>query len=243
MRNICSCLRVGNEFVHEFSVKLFVDQASTRTLKLVAHAAGSPNVDIDIFIVSFDGFANGFAQIETTLAARHGVLHHVHSKRNDWTRPLKFVSRWLSTHQRQRHCEAMVNIHFVHNGQVKILLNHRVGDVGGQFRMAFDHRHRARSPAFIGWLKLRGCANGKSWNHVQAEGGGMIVVDQEDHIGLVVLHPLFAIFIAFKERLPVRFLRFAQVKRGTNGWHVRGKNRSCNFGHDQCAFLPAEPWG
>ena len=61
VRNICSRLRVGDELVQECTVKLFVNKTRTRTLKLVTHATRSPNVDIDIFIVSFDGFANGFA--------------------------------------------------------------------------------------------------------------------------------------------------------------------------------------
>jgi hypothetical protein len=41
---------------------------------------------------------------------------------------------------------------------------------------------------------------------LQAEAGGMVVVDQEDHVGRVVLHPLLAGLVALEQRLPVRLV-------------------------------------
>jgi hypothetical protein len=92
----------------------------------------------------------------------------------------------------------MVNVHFVDNGQIKVLLNDRLSNVRGQIGMSFDHGHRAGTPPFIGGLKQSGRANGKCWNDVQTESCGMVVVDQKNNVWFVVLHPLLAKFIALK---------------------------------------------
>ncbi len=99
VRNIGSGLRIVDELFHENTVKLFIDKPRTRTLKLVTHATGAPDVNVDIFVVSFNGFANGFAQIVSMLTSWDGVLHDVHSKWDDRTWPFKIVCRWLATHQ------------------------------------------------------------------------------------------------------------------------------------------------
>ena len=71
----------------------------SQTIKVALAGAGAPDVNVDIFVVSFNGFANGFAQIEATLTTWDGVLHDVHSKWDDRTWPFKIVCRWLATHQ------------------------------------------------------------------------------------------------------------------------------------------------
>jgi hypothetical protein len=52
----------------------------------------------------------------------------------------------------------------------------------------------------------------------------MIVVDQKDHIGRVVLEPLLGILIPFEERLPIGLFGFAQIESRTNGGDVGGVN-------------------
>ena len=56
-----------------------------------------------------------------------------------------------AAHQRQRHGQAVVHVHLVDDGQVEILLDHRLRNVRGQFGVA-DDGHRARAPAFVGRL-------------------------------------------------------------------------------------------
>src|ERR1019366_1318404 len=102
-----------------------------------------------------------------------------------------------------------------------------------QFRMPLNDRNRTRPPAFVGWREGCGAADGKGGNHVQTEGGSMVVVDQEDDIRLVVFHPLFGEIIALEYGLPVGFLRLARVDGYTNGGHVRGIDGGGDFGHVQ----------
>ena len=138
----------------------------------------------------------------------------------------------------------MVHVHFVDDGEVKVLLDDRMRNVRGQFRVSMHHGHGPGAPAFVSGLKLRGGANGKGGDEVQAEGRGMVVVDQENHIGRVVLEPLLGVFVTLEHRLPIRLSGFAQVQRGANGRHVRGVNGSGDVCHGQAfAFWPARPWG
>ena len=126
----------------------------------------------------------------------------------------------LTEHQTQRHGQAVVNVHFVDDGQVKVLLNHRLCNMRSQLRMALHHRHRARAPAFISWMVRRGGANGKSGNHVQTERCGVVVEHQKNHVGSVVLHPLFRVFVALEQWLPIGLFGFTQVKRRANSGDV-----------------------
>ena len=68
VRNVSGGLRVVDELVQERIVKRFVDQACARTLKLMAHATRSPDVNVDVLVVAFNRFANGFTQIEAAAA-------------------------------------------------------------------------------------------------------------------------------------------------------------------------------
>src|SRR6218665_3193810 len=57
--------------------------------------------------------------------------------------------------------------------------------------------------ALVGRLELRGRADGKGRNHRQAECRGVVVVDQQDHVGPVLPEPLPGQVVAGKQRLPV----------------------------------------
>ena len=135
----------------------------------------------------------------------------------------------------------MVNVHLVDDGEIKVLLNDRLCNVRCQLWMALNYRHRPRTPAFIGRLKLGCGTDGKGWNKVKTEGSCVVVVDQKNDIRLVVLHPLLAVLVALKNGLPIRLMGFAKVKGCTNGGNVGCENGGCNFGHDQLTFLFAEP--
>ena len=192
---------------------------------------------IQRLVERFDGLANRLAQVEAAFARRHRVLHHVDGKRNHRTRPAEIFRRGLAKHQAERHGQTVVYIHLVDDGQVKIVLNHRLRNVRGQFRVADDRGHRARSPAFVGGLKLCRRANGEGRNHVQAESRGVVVVDQENDIRRVVLDPLLGKVVALEHGLPIGLIAFAQVKRGTNRRHVGGVNAGGDLGHSGAGFL------
>ena len=114
----------------------------------------------------------------------------------------------------------MVQFHLVAQGQIKVLGDDRVGDVGSQVGCTFDIGHRARAPTFVAGFKMRGRTQGKSRNQFQTEVVGMVVVHQKYHVGLVVFVPLLGKLIAIKHFFPIGFVFFAQVPSGTNGGHV-----------------------
>ena len=230
--------RVVDQLVEPGVVPLAVDQARTCTLQLVAHAAGAPNVHMDVFVVALHRTANRLTQFEAALATGHGVLHHIDGERDHRARPGVFHRVQLAAHQRQGHREAVVHVHLVHDGQVKVLLNDRLRDVRGQLRMTLDLGHWAWSPAFVGRRVLGRSANRKGRDHVQAESCCVVIEHQEDHVRLVILHPLLGEVIACKQRLPVIFLCLAQVHGCANGGHMRGENGCGDFGHAY-AFFPA----
>src|SRR5690348_13581942 len=45
-------------------VPLFVDESGTRSLELVAHSAGAPDLDIEIRVEGLHGIAEGLAELE-----------------------------------------------------------------------------------------------------------------------------------------------------------------------------------
>ena len=203
----------------------------------MAHAASTPNLHVQIFIKTLHRIGDGFAEVEAALSRGHGVLHHVHGEWNDGTRP-----GWrLTAHQRQRHGQAMVHVHFVDDGQVKVLLDDGLRNVRGQRGVALHHGHGAWAPALVGRRVLCRCANGECGNHVQAEGRGVVVVYQENHIRSVVLHPLLRELVAFEQRLPIGLGCFTHVDGRANGGHVRGVNGCADACHVQA--FPAWPWG
>ena len=114
----------------------------------------------------------------------------------------------------------MVQFHLVAQGQIKVLGDDRVGNVGSQIGRTFNVGHRAWAPTFVAGFKMRGRTQGKSRNQFQAEIVGMVVVHQKHHVGLVVLVPLFGKLIAIKYFFPIRFVFFAHVPSRANGWHV-----------------------
>jgi hypothetical protein len=236
--------RVGNHLVEPGVVPLAVDQAGARALELVAHATGAPDVHVEVVVIALHRLADGLPEHEAAPAGRHRVLHHIDRERNHRAGPGVLLRVQLAAHQRQRHGEAVVHVHLVDDGEVEVLLDDRLGDVRGQVRMADDGGHRARAPALVGRLKLRRGADGKGGNHLQAEGGGVVVVDQEHDVGLVVLHPLLGEFVALEDRLPVGFLGLAQVQGRADGGHVRGVDGCGDAGHGQAPFFwPAAPCG
>ena len=163
-------------------------------------------------------------------------------KRDHRARPGVFDRVQRAAHQRQGHCQAVVHVHLVDDGQVKVLLNDRLRDVAGQLGMAFDHRHRARPPAFISGLVLGCGADGEGRNQVGAESRRMVVEHQKNHVRLVVLHPLLGEVVAREHGFPIVFLCLAQVHGRADGGHMRGVDGCGDFGHVY-AFCPAAPCG
>jgi hypothetical protein len=155
------------------------------------------------------------------------VLHHVDGKRDHRAGP----RLRLAAHQAHRHREAVVDIHLVDDGEIEIVLDHRLRDVARQLRMADQLGHRARAPALVGDREFGRGADRKGRDDIEAEGVGVIVVDQENDVRLLVLHPLLGEFVTAEDLLPVGLAGLAEVERRAHGRNMRGINARGNMGH------------
>ena len=122
----------------------------------------------------------------------------------------------------------MVHLELVDDGQVKVLLDDGLGDVRRQLRVALDLGHRARAIALVGGLKFGRSANGKGRDHAQVEVGGVVVIDQVDHVRCVLFHPGLARLIAFEQRRPIVVAGLAMVNGRANRRHMRGIHRGAD---------------
>ena len=125
-------LRVGDQLVEEVVVPLAVDQAGARALQLVAHAAGAPDLHVQILPKALHRRADRLAQHPAAVARGHRIGDDVDRERNDLARP--FLR--LAEHQRQRHGQAVIDVHLVDDGHVEIVEDQALRDVPGEIGMA-----------------------------------------------------------------------------------------------------------
>ena len=125
VRHLRERLGVRDQPVEEALIQLPVDQPRARPLQLVAHAAGAPDLHVEIFVERLDRATHRLAELHssdcpdgggyrTTLTAS-GITRH--------------GQRRLTEHQRQRHGEPVVHVHLVDDGEVEVLLDHGLRDV------------------------------------------------------------------------------------------------------------------
>ena len=177
-------------------VPLAVDQAGARPLQLVAHAAGAPDLHVRAARRSVstarriawpswkqrrpDG--TGYC---TTLTA-NGITGHGQACR---------AGRTSATAARCRPWSTSILLTMVRSKSSWITDCAMCAASSG---WPIDLGHRARAPAFVGGLELGGGADREGRDHLQAERGGVVVVDEEDDVGLVVLHPLLRELVALE---------------------------------------------
>ena len=95
-----------------------------------------------------------------------------------------------------------------------------------------DHLgHRTRTPALVRNREFGRGAYRKRRNDVEAEGVGVIVVDEEDDVRLLILQPLLGEVIALEDLLPIGLGGLAEVERGTDRGYVRGVDARRDTGH------------
>jgi len=114
----------------------------------------------------------------------------------------------------------VIDVHAVDYREVEVLLNHRLGDVTGELGVAAHHRHRPGAPALIRRGELLGTADGESGHDIEAEGAGVIVVEEQDDVGLLLGDPTTREVVAGKHRRPVGVLRLAVIERRADRRHV-----------------------
>ncbi len=91
----------------------------------------------------------------------------------------------LAEDHAQRHGAAVVDVHLVHDGHVEVVEDQALGDVPGEIRVADHVGHRARAPALVGRLEASRAADRERRDDVHVERAGVVVVDQDDHVGHV----------------------------------------------------------
>ena len=90
-----------------------------------------------------------------------------------------------SEHQRQRHGESVIDVHLVHQREIELLEHHAVRDVPGELRVPLHDGNAARSPAFVGRRERIGAAEREGGHDIERERRGVIVVDEDDDVGLL----------------------------------------------------------
>src|SRR6266536_1612991 len=115
-------VRVVDQPVEERGVELLIDEARTRPLQLVAHAAGAPDVDREVVVEALDGPTDRLAQVVAAVTGRGWVLHDVHGERDDLHGPLVR----LAIDKGERDGEAVVDVELVHQGEVELVEDERL---------------------------------------------------------------------------------------------------------------------
>ena len=223
MRDAGELLRVTAEIVEEGLVELAVDQAGARSADLVRHAAGAEHHDLEVLRIGVDRLADRLAQHKAAMPGRRRVLHDVDGERNDRARP--FLGR--PEQQVHRHGEAVVDLHLVDDGEIELVENDRLGDVRGERGVTLHHRHRARAPALVGGREFGRAAEREGRDHLDRERRGVVVVNQDDDVGLRFRHPFLGFLEAREHPLPIGLLGALVVDRRADRRHVRGRN-SCD---------------
>ena len=166
--------------------------------------------------------ADRLAEHEAAVAGGRRVLHHVHGERDDRDRP----RLRLAVDQRQRHGEAVVDLHLVHQGEVELVEDEALGQVGGQVGAAGHDRHRAGPVPLVGRRELIGAAEREGRHEFGGERRRVVVVDEDDDVGDVLLRPGLRPLVAVEQRLPVRLLRSCRGRSwrrrpGCDSWSAR----------------------
>ena len=220
-------IAVAHQPVEEHIVPFGIDETRARALQLVAHAAGAPHLHIQVLRKARHRAGNRLAQRPAAVARGRRIGNDIDRQRNDPARPLLGRAK----HHRQGHGKPVVDIQFVDDGHVEFVKDQALGNVPCQIRVAFDIRHRSWAPAFIANAKPLATTDGKGGDQAHVEIGGVVVIDQNDHIGLAGRFPLAGPVIAAKDRAKIIVVRFALIHRHAQQGHMAGADTGGNAGH------------
>ena len=100
-----------------------------------------------------------------------------------------------------------------------------------KLRIAFDDRHRTRSPAFIGRLKFRRDAQTECRNVLQRKCRAVIVINLDDDVGLQLRQYLSRSRETVEYRLPVIILGLPQIQSSPDGRYMRTADTGNDLRH------------
>ncbi len=199
---------------------LLLIRSRARTGNLVRQSAGAEDHHFEIVRKRLDRFADGLAEHVAAVAGRRRIHDDVDGERNDRARPMAALVD-LAEQKVHRHRHAVIDFHLVADGQIELVEDAGLRDVRGQRRMAYRDRHRPRTPAFVGRRKFRRAAEREGRDHLDREGRGVIVVNDDRDIRLGLAHPLLRFLKAREHPLPIGLLGLAVVERRADGGHMR----------------------
>ncbi len=220
-------LRVVDQPVEERLVELGVDEPGPLRLELVRQPARAEDRDALGAWVRLDRAADRLTEREAASAGGWRVLHDVDRQRDDWARPLVD----LAEHDRERHGEAVVDLHRVDERHVELIEDQRLRQVPRQVGVAGDGWHRPRSEALVGDAEHGGHAEREGGDDLQRERAGVVVVDDDARVGVELGDPLTCRSELRDVRRPVGLAGQPLVERGPDRRDVRGADATHDLSH------------
>ena len=115
--------------------------------------------------------------------------------------------------------------------QIELVGDEARRDVLRELRVAFDGRQRARPAAFVGDGVFRADAEREVRVVIEEERRDVIVVDEEQHVGLLRREPLLHGLVAREDRRPHGVVLLAGVEREADRRRVRARDAAHYRGH------------
>lgn len=225
---------IVDQQIKETIVEVGVNQPGPFALQLVRHAAGAEDHHAQVFVERLHRAADGLAELQAAGAGGRRILHDVDRQRNDRAGP----SLHLTEGQRQRHGQAVVDLHLIDDGDVEFIENERLRHAPRQLRRAQHWRHRAAAHAFVGDVEPGGAAQREGRDQLQRKGVGVVVVNHDGDVGLKVGDPLARRLVTGEHRLPVRLAGQALIHGDADGGNVGGGVGADDFSH----YSPTPIW-
>ena len=227
MRDMADGIIVRLQQVEKAVVPFGIDQARARTLKLVAHPAGAPDLHVEVLRKAFDRARDRLAQCPAALARWRRIGDDIDRERDDRGRPgLAFAE-----HHAQRHGQAVVDIHLVDDRHVEFVEDQALCNMPGEIGMADDIGHLARTPAFVRRRIALAAADREGRDELHVEGGCMVVIDQDHNIRLFLLLPFAGPVVPGEDRAEIIVALLALVVRHAEQRHMAAAH-TCGYpGH------------
>ena len=125
----------------------------------------------------------------------------------------------------------MVDWHEIGDRHVETVEDQRLCQVPGQVGVPDDFGDVARPVALVCDGKLICDADGEGRDQVEVKGGGVVVVGEDDDVGVGIVDPLARPLVPLEERPPVGRVLFAVVDGGADRRHVGGGDTVENLSH------------
>src|SRR5438105_738580 len=220
--------RVFLEQLEKAHVPFGVVEAGALAVHLVRQAAGTDDHHLQILGIRFHRTTHCLPELVAAHCGRQRILQHVNLDRNDRSWPVRLVR----PKEAQWRIEAVIERLFLEDGEIEFLIDQRLGHVGRELGMPFDRRYGALAGALVGDLEHGTHAQGEGRIEVEEDAIRMIVVEDDQDVGLLPRQPVGNRLVALEERLPCRVLVLALVEGEPDGGYMRGSDAADDGCHE-----------